>query len=248
MAPNHDQIRALEQIGFRAWPALEAQDYDGWLLRFADSYSKRNNSINPMQAGVGEIAMKVAHCEDEYMKRGHDVHFRLTEASLPSHLDTFLEQSGYRRWDETEVQTTDLMQQDVAQDARFRWELEPSSAWITAYSQMNGVSEQRQATLAAILNRIEPVVCFGWLGERAVGLGVCEGDYLGLFDIVVDREQRQQGLGRALVTSLLAWGRDQGAQTAYLQVVATNLPAMRLYQSLGFRLHHRYWYRTKGFL
>lgn len=245
MSATLDQIRELEWSGFRAWPALKTHIYDGWYLRFADGYSKRNNSINPMGAGTLNLAEKIAHCEEIYKQHGQSAHFRLTAASLPSELDNWLAQHGYQRWDETEVQICVLSQQQMSLDARFRWEPEPSEAWIAAYCAMNSVSSRRQQALSRILEQIKPYTCYGWLGDAAVGLGVLEGTRIGLFDIVVREDARGRGIGQALVNSLLAWGKERSANTAYLQVVATNTPAMRLYKKLGFQRHHRYWYRTK---
>jgi ribosomal protein S18 acetylase RimI-like enzyme len=45
------------------------------------------------------------------------------------------------------------------------------------------------------------------------------------------------------VASLLAWAREQGAATAFLQVFSDNRPALVLYDRAGFTTHHRYWYR-----
>ncbi len=49
-------------------------------------------------------------------------------------------------------------------------------------------------------------------------------------------EHRGQGLGRALVLKNLAGFREAGLQRVYLEVTAENLPAVQLYDSLGFRL------------
>ncbi len=47
-----------------------------------------------------------------------------------------------------------------------------------------------------------------------------------------------------LVDSLLAWGAKAGCTEAYLQVVATNAPAIALYRALGFTEVYRYHYQV----
>ena len=79
----------------------------------------------------------------------------------------------------------------------------------------------------------------------ACGLGVSDGLYVGLFDIVTAPKRRGQGFGTGLVSSILFWAKDKGTQTAYLQVVVGNTPAQKLYAKLGFREIYQYWYRVK---
>ena len=54
------------------------------------------------------------------------------------------------------------------------------------------------------------------------------------FVLVTAPEARGRGAARALVASLMAWGRGQGATQAYLHVTRQNEAARRLYRSLGF--------------
>jgi ribosomal protein S18 acetylase RimI-like enzyme len=79
----------------------------------------------------------------------------------------------------------------------------------------------------------------------ACGLGVKQDRFLGIFDIVVNPRQRRQGCGKAVVEALLAWGKQEGARTAYLQVTAENEPARQLYAGLGFQEEYQYWYRVR---
>ena len=99
-----------------------------------------------------------------------------------------------------------------------------------------------------LLEQILSPVLFAVLYQQgapvACGLGVLEHDLFGLFDIVTDPEQRRKGYGTQLVASMLDWGKQHGAQYAYLQVVDTNLAAQQMYAKLGFQERYQYWYRV----
>ena len=58
----------------------------------------------------------------------------------------------------------------------------------------------------------------------------------------VAESRRRRGLGLAVMAALLEWGAEQGARTAYLQVLGDNGPALGLYERLGFGTHHAYRY------
>ncbi len=100
--------------------------------------------------------------------------------------------------------------------------------------------------MKAIFARISSAAAFARLrrdGETvALGLGVLDQGWIGLFDIVTAESARRQGVGTALIYQMLAWGQQRGAQGAYLQVVANNAPALKLYAKLGFAETYRYWY------
>lgn len=68
----------------------------------------------------------------------------------------------------------------------------------------------------------------GYIGSQTV-LG--ESDMLNL---AVSPDYRRQGIGRALVTALIDRLRQQGSRCITLEVRSSNLPAGRLYESLGF--------------
>ncbi len=52
--------------------------------------------------------------------------------------------------------------------------------------------------------------------------------------VVVKAEARRRGVGRALCEAVIGWSRECGAEAVRLEVRASNLGAIRLYQGLGF--------------
>ena len=76
-------------------------------------------------------------------------------------------------------------------------------------------------------------------------MGVLQSEYVGLFDIVTDPAFRGRGYARQVVNGILAWGKQNKAQRAYLQVEIGNTPAQHLYTKLGFTENYQYWYRVK---
>ena len=76
----------------------------------------------------------------------------------------------------------------------------------------------------------------------ASGVAASDGDWVGFRSIEVSPGHRRRGLAAAVMEALLDWGAEQGATTAYLQVLADNAPALALYERLGFTEHHRYRY------
>jgi N-acetylglutamate synthase len=72
----------------------------------------------------------------------------------------------------------------------------------------------------------------------AEGRAVLDGDWLGLHDLRVRLDHRRQGLARAVMATLLDWGAERGALTAWLHVETDNVPARALYDQLGLGVHH----------
>jgi len=243
-------IRLLEEISLNAWPALQTIFLDGWVLRFANGYTRRANSVNPLYPSSQALPKKIKTCEGLYREKGLNSVFKLTPASLPSELDASLAEAGYRIDARTSVQLLDLEPQSPALDPEVELSNEISVDWHEAYSVMNGVATEHRATVRLLLElQIHPKRFAVMRREGKVvacGLGVKQSQYIGIFDILVNPELRRQGIGQRLVECLLAWGKKEGAQIAYLQVMLDNAPAWQLYSKLGFREEYQYWYRVKG--
>jgi ribosomal protein S18 acetylase RimI-like enzyme len=242
-------IHHLEERSLNAWPALQTVVYDGWLLRFADGYTRRANSVYALYPSSGDTLEKIAYCEQVYQSRGQDCVFKMSAAVQPSNLDDVLEEQGYEADAATSVQILDLEAVGPTQTEMVTLDMEVTEEWLATFCRLNDVDARRLPTMTRMLNSIIPAKCFAALQRKgetvAVGLAVAEGGYVGLFDIVTAAHARNQGLGTQLILHLLNWGKSSGASHAYLQVMQNNAPALRLYAKLGFREHYHYWYRVK---
>src|SRR5688500_14558883 len=104
----HVDIRRIEELSLNAWPCLRQIVHDGWLLRFADGYTGRSNSVQPLYDGESDARAKIESCEQAYARVGIPCLFKMTDAARPAGLDARLESLGYRAFNHTSVQVLDL--------------------------------------------------------------------------------------------------------------------------------------------
>jgi len=231
-----------------AWPSLQTMLYDGWVLRFADGYTKRANSVHPLYSSSLDVEEKVQACEEIYRSKGLDIVFKMMASAQPENLDQVLVAKGYKADSHTSVQIFELdgVDKTPVQTALLTEDLHE---WLPAYCKLSHIDGRREPTLKQLLHNVVPVLCLASVRHQgqvvACGMGVLQGRHMGLFDIVTDANFRGRGFGKQLVLNLLAWGKCNGAQTAYLQVMLNNEPALRLYSGLGFKEIYTYWYRIK---
>jgi len=242
-------ILALEEISMNAWPALKVHLYDGWVLRFANGYTKRANSVHPVYSSTLPVEEKLTFCESLYAREGLPTVFKLTRASRPDSLNHELEERGYGKKDETSVQLLGLSGTYRLATDGLEFPLVDVEEWVSVFTSLNPVTVEMRQTLGCMLTNMTGEACFGLLVQEgqpaACGLGVLIGGFLGLFDILVSSRHRGKGYGEEVVKRVLNWAKDKGAHTAYLQVLVGNEKAENLYRKLGFKEHHRYWYRIK---
>jgi N-acetylglutamate synthase len=242
-------IQLIEELSLNAWPSLQAVLLDGWVLRFANGYTRRANSVVPLYPARRDPLEKVILCEGFYRERGLPVIFKLAGRAQATALDGLLAAHGYRAEADTSVQCADLRHLEHAVSGDVYLSSQANPAWEDAFHQMSGLSNQQQAVHSQLLRAIVPAACFASIlvdGQvQGCGLGVLQDGYLGIFDVLVRLDQRRKGYGRRIMGSLLSWGKQQGAHTAYLQVMCNNPPALNLYAGLGFQEVYQYWYRVK---
>jgi ribosomal protein S18 acetylase RimI-like enzyme len=240
------QIRAFEERAFNAWPARQTLLCNGWLLRLSGGFTKRANSANAAEPGASFDGIRAA-AEAFYGRHGLPAVFRLSPLAPPE-ADRELAAAGYVFFDPTRVARASLAA--AASSPNVDIAAQPSSDWLHGFAEANAVDPRQRELHHAMVRALALPSAFATLRERgrAVGFGlaVLERGAVGCYDIVVDPARRRRGHARTLTRALLDWGREEGAELAYLQVREQNAPARRLYAGLGFEDFYRYHYRVPG--
>jgi GNAT superfamily N-acetyltransferase len=241
---DHAGIEALERAGFAAWPAHVTLDAGGWLVRVSGGGSKRANSGNALP-GALPVAAVLPRIEAIYSATRLPAIFRLTPLA-PAGADAALEAAGYDLEQPSWVMTGGTTAAAFAEGLKVK--PAPSAEWLAGIADMDGAKANPEHERIARAIRLP--AAFATLTENGVavahGLAVADGGSVGLFDIVVAPGARRRGLGRTLTRGLVAWGADQGAKTAWLQVRDGNTAARALYRKLGFVDAYPYHYRVRA--
>lgn len=126
---------------------------------------------------------------------------------------------------------------------------EPWDAWTDCWWTVDGRPGGRETALAQLarVRQDSAYVAVEQGGEVvAVGRGALSDGWLGVFAMAVLPAHRGRGHGRAVLRALGTWASQRGGTGAYLQVLADNAPARRLYASAGLTPSHTYWYRSSA--
>jgi ribosomal protein S18 acetylase RimI-like enzyme len=241
-------MRLLEELQMNALPALQTFLYDGWVLRFADGYTNRANSINPIYQHRENVDEKINRCEIIFRSKDMNPTYKITPFIYPENLDDFLEIRGYKKIRNSSVQTLHLSDLNEPDENLAVTSKCLNDKWFEHYCKLNSISEKNSNTLKKMLSNLTPNTFFTLLEIDheviACGMAVLDNSYLGLFDITVSEKYRNKGYGTQLILNILKVGKLHGAVNAYLQVMIDNLPAFNLYKKLGFKEEYKYFYRV----
>ncbi len=248
--PGLSQVRRLEAVGFRSWPATNTH-YDGaWAIRLTAGHpAKRLNSVNPLDpADHSDLERRIERAGERFKAFGRPLIFRQTPLAPPD-LERVLDARGWRRFDETIVMTADLAK--VPLDGTIdQLPMKDTGRWVDSIITMNNERPDLKPGLSELVGSIQANVGLFYTENNettpcSAAMCVQDNDLAGIFEVVTHPEFRQQGKGLEIVKASLRWAKNQGAKKAWLQVVAKNVPALNLYRSLGFDEVYRYAYRME---
>lgn len=244
--PDEAQVRAAE-----SWPAVSTERVGDWLLRASSGYSARGNSA----LLVGDPGLPFDAAVEE-VRRFYDAHGlpAWVQVVVGSEAQLRLEEAG---WVTARAGETDTLFQlhGVAAARRAVRRLSRGAVppvLLSDHLDETWLADDPRAATApaaarAVLEGPERVA-FARIGDDPVlarGRAAVTGDHdpwAGITALTVEPSHRRRGLGLAVMDALLEWAAEQGAGTAYLQVLADNHAALGLYERLGFVTHHAYRY------
>ena len=249
-------IAQLERLAFDAWPAEVVETLSGWRLRFNHGVTHRASSVWPAEA-TGPLALgaRIEAAEAFYRARDASALFQISGAAAPASLDAALEARGYERRLPTRMETADAAHvaglPAPGREAGVQVEVSETlgAEWFELSGRRGRFTDPEVEIYRGLLGRARERPCFALArlhGEpAAVGLGVAQAGWLGLFAMRTQPHQRQRGLARAVLVALARHARARGEARLYLQVEEDNTPARALYTRAGFTLHHPYHYRRR---
>ncbi|PRX97349.1 GNAT family N-acetyltransferase [Allonocardiopsis opalescens] len=223
-----------------AWPAVRVEERHGWLLRHADGFSSRANSVWP-RGEPADPGAAIAAAEDFYARHGAAPRFQIFPEAQPE-LDAALAARGYRAERATVAMSAGLPAAPPSGGGA-AFGARPGPDWFELWWAVDGRGAPAQRAAARAILTGCPA-WYGALDEAAVVRAVPQADRLGIYCLAVAPERRGRGYARELLAAALDRGAAHGCREAYLMVTESNSAAIRLYRSAGFEPRGRYHYRV----
>lgn len=243
-----DYIKFIEELSFNAWPAYKTELYDDWLIRYSNFYTHRTNCVNIIGSSLLAIDEKIKYCEEEYLRLQTPCIFKINPV-YHGEIDTLLRNRNYKEEHRTDTYVLDLDGFTPVQNPSYSVILNDSitSEWIHNLLTLNHTTDPVHFSMVPKMYEAIPRnVVSAYITDNgriiATGLGIIERDHMGIYAIYVDQHYRNQQLAKTICSSLLLEAKNKNLHHAYLQVVADNYVAKKVYESLGFSYLYTYWF------
>lgn len=239
-----------------AWPGLENQFRNGWLLRSASSTSgtgvtQRANSIWP-EKNPTDLASSLAAATEWYVTRRQPVIFQITHRGANSGLEDFLDERRFTKQSETLIMTArveDLTRLVEEPEAKIKVELSaaPSEAWMNLFWSIDGRGGEAEKAVTSQIHS----AARGFFAQAVdvagtvIGVGrlaLVDG-WGGIYSMAVHPDCRRRGIANAVLSALLKAAAKNEVREFWLLVTDANTGAQELYQQAGFAEVARYHYR-----
>jgi len=247
-----EAITGIEALMDAAWPAAEAEESGGWVLRAASGVTQRANSVWPREPG-GDAHQQLTTLRDArlwYRNRRLPLIFQVFDDPRYAPLNAVLDEEGFTQQSETLVLVRDGRTSAPAGDPGVEISTEPSAEWLRLWWSVDGRGDDTALAVArGILERCPSLYALvrdddgrpGAVGRLAVPPGVAGG----LYCMATRPDARRRGHASRILSALLREGNARGIASYWLLVMASNTGARELYARAGFQASGRYLYRQE---
>src|SRR3569832_657618 len=141
MPPTADDLRAIERLHVRAWPALVFVVFVGWLWRRSGGGSNRANSVSTVRFTDADPDAALDAIEARYRARNAAARDCVNDQSEPADLNERLAARGYINNDTTVTMVKPVAHRAVPADVAISDR--PGADWLAVY--LGAITEDRCA-------------------------------------------------------------------------------------------------------
>jgi GNAT superfamily N-acetyltransferase len=238
----------VEEAELNSYPPVRQVWLGGWLLRFSEGGPRRGgNSASPLSPDCETSDGLIDAAAALYRRRGAVPLFRIPSI-IPPEIDARLAARGWRREGDSCVLYGEMRSIAAAADRCVGLLPTPSAAWFAAMAQLQHRTREQSAVYRRNIAAVALPAAFATLAidgrPAALAYAVVHDGLLCYQSVITSQDYRRRGLARQVIMALAAWGRENGAAAACLQVDADNAPAHALYAGCGLTCEiSRYHYR-----
>jgi N-acetylglutamate synthase len=227
----------LQRDSESTWVPLETESLGDWVLRFSGNESARANSCRldgRPENSTDESLLKII---DWYKTKKAAA---IVQSPKPGAFDEALARNNFVEVAHALYMIADTVESNQAQVII---ESELSSKWFDAVM----AAETKSPRLSKELLVSGSFVRFASIVDEknkiiATGRVSASKDLAMVTTVWVDENHRSKGLAKSIMLALSNEVFKIGHKIIALQVLKSNLPAVGLYESLGYQIHHDYAY------
>jgi GNAT superfamily N-acetyltransferase len=235
--------RLIDELAANAMAPRTVRILGAWQLRADPNlpFARTNTTIPFAGEPAGfDVDARIAAVEHFYRDRGLPPRVLIGPSTDPSDLDGQLERRGYVVDSPVDVLTVEtvkalaLLRSIESPPTRLRDDID--TRWAAKYAEAS--TRRRIESYARLLAGVSlryTAVTVDIDGEpAAIGIGMYEHGWVGIFGMATRSDVRRRGAARGVLRAFARWGLDEGASSLYLQVETDNAAARTLYESVGF--------------
>lgn len=232
-------VADLERAGYDTWTPDESTTLSRWTLHAADGFTRRVNCATA--EGSPDTSPTVREDMQRWLtERGGALVVRVTPLLSADTVEAIKADWNYQLVDPTVVMTASASKTEQPGDVVVHRIDTPE--FFHHINELNNRRDSSQPAWRRLLGRVADRAAGVTIGDIGVGLVVASGRYAAIYSVAVDPKVRRQGHARSLMAAATNWAVNEGCDSMFLQVLATNDAALGLYGALGYAEVYRYGY------